>query len=71
MYSLSRPAIAAELAKLSFEETGMGTYEAKVKRFTGKLPQIWEEIKSVKTVGEVARFYLDRTKWRMLYCVCI
>lgn len=55
MYSLSRPAIAAELAKLSFEETGMGTYEAKVKRFTGKLPQIWEEIKSVKTVGEVER----------------
>lgn len=30
-----------------------------------------EFLPDMKTVGEVARFYLDRTKWRMLYCVCI
>ncbi len=53
MYSLSRPEVAGEIAKMSFEETGMGTYEAKLKRFTGKLPQIWQEIKSIKTVGVV------------------
>lgn len=28
-----------------------------------------EFLSDMKTVGEVARFYLDRTKWRMLYCV--
>ena len=28
-----------------------------------------EFLPDMKTVGEVARFYLDRTKWRMLYCV--
>ena len=30
-----------------------------------------EFLPDMKTVGEVTRFYLDRTKWRMLYCVCI
>ena len=30
-----------------------------------------EFLPDMKTVGEVARFFLDRTKWRMLYCVCI
>lgn len=28
-----------------------------------------EFLPDMKTVGEVARFYLDRMKWRMLYCV--
>lgn len=30
-----------------------------------------EFLPDMKTVGEVTRVYLDRTKWRMLYCVCI
>lgn len=55
IYSLSQPEIAGKIAKLSYEETGMGTYEDKVTRFTGKLPQIWHEIKSIKSVGEVER----------------
>jgi len=55
MYSLSRPGFAKKIAKLSFEETNLGDYDSKVSRFTGKLPQIWQDIKDVKTVGEVKR----------------
>jgi len=53
MYSMSRPAFAEKIAKLSFEETNLGMYEAKVQRFTGKLPQVWQDIKTMKSVGVI------------------
>ena len=55
MYSLSRRKIAEEIAALAFEETQMGTYEAKIEKFTGKLPMIWQDIKDVPTVGIMER----------------
>ena len=54
-YSLSRRKIAEEVAALALEETQMGTYEAKVEKFTGKLPMIWQDIKNVPTVGVMER----------------
>lgn len=51
MYSLSRVPVAQKLAKMAYEETGMGTLEAKVEKFVSKLPMVWQDIKNVKTVG--------------------
>lgn len=53
MYSLSRPDFANEIANLSYEETNLGDVKSKVSRFTDKLPQIWQDIKTMKSVGEV------------------
>ncbi len=55
MYSLSRKKMAEAIAAVTYEETQMGTYEAKVEKFTGKIPMIWQEIKDVKTVGVIER----------------
>ena len=55
MYSLSRPDVAAEIAKLSYEETDLGTFQSKLSRMTAKLPMVWYDIKGVKTVGIIER----------------
>jgi sulfoacetaldehyde dehydrogenase len=55
IYSLSRKKIAEKIAALALEETEMGTYEAKVAKFTDKLPMIWQDIKIVPTVGIIEK----------------
>lgn len=59
LYSLSREEVASEIAKTGFEETHLGTYEAKLARLTGKLPQVWEQIKSIKTIGVIEELPLQ------------
>jgi len=51
MYSLSRREMAIAIADVAQAETDMGTYDAKIAKFTEKLPMIWQDIKDVKTVG--------------------
>ena len=54
-YSLSRQENAEMLASTAYEETGMGTYDAKLRKFTNKLPMIWQDIKNEKTVGVIEK----------------
>ena len=53
MYSLSRHGAAVKIADVAQAETDMGTYDAKIAKFTGKMPMIWHDIKDVKTVGVI------------------
>lgn len=53
MYSLSRHEMAVKIADVAQADSDMGTYDAKIAKFTGKLPMIWQDIKDVKTVGVI------------------
>lgn len=53
MYSLSRREMAIKIADVAQADSGMGTYDAKIAKFTGKLPMIWQDIKDVKTIGVI------------------
>lgn len=55
MYSLSRLEMAVAIADVAQAETDMGTYDAKIAKFTGKLPMVWQDIKDVRTVGVLER----------------
>lgn len=55
VYALSRQELAQEIAKLAIEETDMGNEESKVRKLTKKLPAVFYQIKSVKTVGVIER----------------
>lgn len=55
VYKLSRPELAAELAEQCVAETGMGNVASKTAKLTGKMPAIFYEIKSEKTVGVIER----------------
>lgn len=55
MFSLSRREMAVLIADVAQAETNMGTYDAKIAKFTEKLPMIWQDIKDVKTVGVIEK----------------
>ncbi|MEK5270134.1 aldehyde dehydrogenase family protein [Aeribacillus sp. FSL K6-8394] len=53
VYSLSRDKLAREIAELAVRETDMGNEESKARKLTKKIPAIFYQIKSVKTVGVI------------------
>lgn len=55
VYAFSRPELAQEIAKMAVDETDMGNEQSKVRKLTKKLPAIFYQIKSVKTVGVIER----------------
>lgn len=55
VYALSREDLAREIAENCVEETDMGTVEAKIGKLTNKMPAIFHQIKSEKTVGVIER----------------
>jgi sulfoacetaldehyde dehydrogenase len=55
VYAFSRNELATEIAKLALEETDMGHEESKIRKLTKKLPAVFYQIKSVKTVGVIER----------------
>lgn len=55
IYTLSRPDLAKEIAELALKETKMGNVESKIKKLTLKMPAVFEQIKSVKTVGIIEK----------------
>lgn len=50
---------AEELARMAVEETGMGVYEDKIVKNTGKAMAVWERLKGVKSRG-VIRYLEDK-----------
>jgi sulfoacetaldehyde dehydrogenase len=55
VYTLSRPELAKEIAEDCVIETDMGNVESKIAKLTKKMPAIFYQIKSVKTVGIIER----------------
>lgn len=55
VYTLSRYEVAQEIAKLAIKETDMGDEESKIRKLTKKMPAVFYQVKSVKTVGVVER----------------
>lgn len=53
VYALSREETARGIAELALEETDMGEVESKVRKLTKKMPAIFYQVKSVKTVGVI------------------
>lgn len=53
VYSLSREKLAREIAELAVSETDMGNVESKTRKLTKKLPAVFYQIKTVKTVGVI------------------
>jgi len=55
VYKLSRPELAEQIARDCVAETGMGNVESKIAKLTQKMPAIFYQIKSMKTVGVIER----------------
>ncbi len=55
VYTLSRPALAEEIAKFAVSETDMGDVVSKTNKLTKKMPGVFYQVKSVKTVGVIDR----------------
>lgn len=55
VYVLSRPKLAKEIAEDCIDETGIGDVEAKINKLVNKIPAVFYEIKSKKTVGVTER----------------
>lgn len=55
VYTLSRPELAREIAEDCVSETDMGNVESKIAKLTKKMPAVFYQIKSVKTVGVIER----------------
>ena len=55
VYTLSRPAIAEKIANMAFDETGMGLVTSKRDKLTRKMPTIFRDIRTEKTVGVIHR----------------
>ncbi|MBK5458828.1 aldehyde dehydrogenase family protein [Peribacillus sp. TH27] len=55
VYTLSRYEVAQKIAKLAVAETDMGDEESKIKKLTKKMPAVFYQVKSVKTVGVIER----------------
>ncbi|MCK6207058.1 aldehyde dehydrogenase family protein [Bacillus infantis] len=53
IYKLSRPEIARELAVECVDETDIGNVESKVAKLTQKMPAVFYQIKTQKTVGVI------------------
>jgi len=53
VYSFSREKLAREIAELAVRETDMGNVESKMRKMTKKMPAIFYQIKSIKTVGVI------------------
>lgn len=51
VYAFSREKTALEIAKMAFEETGMGNIESKYAKMAKKMPGVFYNIKDQKTVG--------------------
>jgi len=51
VYSVSREHTARDLARLAYEETGMGNIESKYGKLAKKIPSCFYDVKSQKTVG--------------------
>lgn len=55
VYHLSRPVIATRIAEMAYEETKMGLVESKRTKLTLKMPAIFHDIRTEKTVGVIDR----------------
>jgi len=55
VYTLSRPELAKEIAEECVTETDMGSVETKIGKLTKKMPAVFYQIKSAKTVGVIER----------------
>lgn len=55
IYHLSRPEMAARVAEMAFEETGMGLVESKRAKLAQKMPAIFHDIRKERTVGVIER----------------
>ncbi|WP_138418100.1 aldehyde dehydrogenase family protein [Aquibacillus sediminis] len=53
VYKLSRPELARELAVECVNETNIGNEESKINKLTKKMPAVFYQIKSEKTVGVI------------------
>jgi sulfoacetaldehyde dehydrogenase len=53
VYSFSRENLAREIAELAVQETDMGNVESKMRKLTKKMPAVFYQVKSVKTVGVI------------------
>lgn len=55
IYHLSRPEMAAKVAQMAFDETGMGLVESKRAKLAQKMPAIFHDIRKERTVGVIER----------------
>jgi sulfoacetaldehyde dehydrogenase len=55
VYKFSRPELAEQIARDCVAETGMGNVESKIAKLTQKMPAIFYQIKSTKTVGVIEK----------------
>jgi len=55
VYTLSRPELAKEIAEGCVAETDIGNVESKIGKLTKKMPAVFYQIKSVKTVGVIEK----------------
>lgn len=55
VYTLSRHEVALDIAESAVAETDMGDVESKIKKLTKKMPAVFYQVKSVKTVGVIER----------------
>jgi sulfoacetaldehyde dehydrogenase len=55
VYHLSRPQLAAKIAEMAYDETRMGLVESKRAKLTHKMPAIFHDIRTEKTVGVIER----------------
>src|SRR5699024_694042 len=53
VYVLSRPELAKEIAADCVDETDIGDIEAKISKLTNKIPAVFHQVKTVKTVGVI------------------
>jgi len=55
VYTLSRPELAKDIAEMCVAETGMGNAASKASKLAQKMPGIFHQVKSQKTVGIIER----------------
>lgn len=55
VYTLSRHEVAKDIAKLAVAETDMGDEQSKMNKLMKKMPAVFYQVKSVKTVGVIER----------------
>jgi sulfoacetaldehyde dehydrogenase len=53
VYKFSRLDLAKEIAEMTVEETGIGNVPSKISKLTYKMPAVFYDIKSTKTVGVI------------------
>jgi len=55
VYHLSQPLLAQKIAEMAYDETKMGLVESKRAKLTQKMPAIFHDIRTEKTVGVIDR----------------